>query len=438
MNLDTALAAGDLKEGEVCYSTDENGVYVIEGGSLVKTGGDTGASLTPAPASATSTGIAGELRFDSDYLYLAVATDTWKRVSLSTWSSEGVNDLTAATGGVLNYFAEYTGNGTTQSFTSDAELSFIHIGSYDAKYNTSEGGALYWNLDGYTTDFPIGYMKNIEGTFSNFKAPDSARLSFNATGFTVGSSPRTNTDTALNVAVGFRKDGTKTLTNSSGPDSIVYMAEDAGVQVIQWIPTGNGSDLVYHGMNGSPDIIFWSFSDYDNSGTWGESPWYYNGPVFENVAVFGSDAQGTWRLDNLASTIADRLMTFTATSFTTCSNTYGDFSGGDVPPQGVFIAIAFKNTAGVVDVGVCSGAGGSVLSTNCGFRPKLVWYKAQDGSELWQQQLDNASSTGNKWGGIGEGWDIATDITITATGFDLPDGVPGNNGSIEGVYVAIA
>jgi hypothetical protein len=37
------------------------------------------------PATATSTGIAGQVAFDSNYIYYCVATDTWKRSPLSTW-----------------------------------------------------------------------------------------------------------------------------------------------------------------------------------------------------------------------------------------------------------------------------------------------------------------------------------------------------------------
>lgn len=37
------------------------------------------------PASATDTGTAGQMLWDADYLYVCVATDTWKRVGLSTW-----------------------------------------------------------------------------------------------------------------------------------------------------------------------------------------------------------------------------------------------------------------------------------------------------------------------------------------------------------------
>jgi len=42
-------------------------------------------SSTAAPSTATSTGTAGEIRYDAQYIYICVATDTWKRVAISTW-----------------------------------------------------------------------------------------------------------------------------------------------------------------------------------------------------------------------------------------------------------------------------------------------------------------------------------------------------------------
>lgn len=38
-----------------------------------------------APTSATASGIAGEIRADSDYVYICTATDTWKRTSVTGW-----------------------------------------------------------------------------------------------------------------------------------------------------------------------------------------------------------------------------------------------------------------------------------------------------------------------------------------------------------------
>ena len=38
-----------------------------------------------APASANSTGTTGTIAYDSNYIYICTATNTWKRASLTTW-----------------------------------------------------------------------------------------------------------------------------------------------------------------------------------------------------------------------------------------------------------------------------------------------------------------------------------------------------------------
>jgi len=50
----------------------------------IASGGSTASSS--APASASASGVAGTLAYDSSYLYVCTATDTWKRTALSTWS----------------------------------------------------------------------------------------------------------------------------------------------------------------------------------------------------------------------------------------------------------------------------------------------------------------------------------------------------------------
>lgn len=42
-------------------------------------------TLGGAPASAGATGTAGQVRFDTNYIYVCTATNTWKRAALSTW-----------------------------------------------------------------------------------------------------------------------------------------------------------------------------------------------------------------------------------------------------------------------------------------------------------------------------------------------------------------
>jgi hypothetical protein len=53
---------------------------------------DDGETLTIAfkyasvPASATAAGTAGQVAYDSSFLYFCIATDTWRRIALATWS----------------------------------------------------------------------------------------------------------------------------------------------------------------------------------------------------------------------------------------------------------------------------------------------------------------------------------------------------------------
>ena len=40
---------------------------------------------TKTPASATDTGVVGEIAWDADYIYICTATNTWKRASIGGW-----------------------------------------------------------------------------------------------------------------------------------------------------------------------------------------------------------------------------------------------------------------------------------------------------------------------------------------------------------------
>jgi hypothetical protein len=40
---------------------------------------------TGTPASAGAAGVAGQIRWDSSFIYICVATNTWKRVAIATW-----------------------------------------------------------------------------------------------------------------------------------------------------------------------------------------------------------------------------------------------------------------------------------------------------------------------------------------------------------------
>jgi hypothetical protein len=61
---------------------DVNGNATIRG-NLTLTGTSLVITTPTTPASKTASGIAGQVSWDSSYIYICVATNTWKRVAIS-------------------------------------------------------------------------------------------------------------------------------------------------------------------------------------------------------------------------------------------------------------------------------------------------------------------------------------------------------------------
>ena len=54
-------------------------------GNFGITGNTVNVPVTRTPASASDSGTTGDICWDSSYIYVCVATDTWKRTAISTW-----------------------------------------------------------------------------------------------------------------------------------------------------------------------------------------------------------------------------------------------------------------------------------------------------------------------------------------------------------------
>lgn len=121
-------------------------VLTSQGGSQL-TWEDAASSPSPitgtAPTSTTDTGTAGELRFDADYLYVCIATDSWKRAALSVWADptpllfhfdESNGATTFANSGALG------GNGTsTNSQISTTQFKFGTASFFSDSANSGTG-----------------------------------------------------------------------------------------------------------------------------------------------------------------------------------------------------------------------------------------------------------------------------------------------------------
>ena len=75
-----ANGAIDLNTHKILGVVDPTSAQEAATKNYVDTGG-----WTSVPASASSTGTAGQKAYDSSYFYVCIATDTWVRASLSTW-----------------------------------------------------------------------------------------------------------------------------------------------------------------------------------------------------------------------------------------------------------------------------------------------------------------------------------------------------------------
>lgn len=72
-----------LASGEPGYATDTKEYFIGDG---TMTGGNKyGWRVVSPPATSTSTGTAGTVAIDANYFYYCTATNTWKRVALTTW-----------------------------------------------------------------------------------------------------------------------------------------------------------------------------------------------------------------------------------------------------------------------------------------------------------------------------------------------------------------
>ena len=77
-SLSTHLNATGV-EGEPLYATDTKELYIHDGTKYIPL-------ITNAtPSSASDSGVKGQIAWDSNYIYICSATDTWLRVAIATW-----------------------------------------------------------------------------------------------------------------------------------------------------------------------------------------------------------------------------------------------------------------------------------------------------------------------------------------------------------------
>lgn len=72
---------GELRIRTLPTGLSTENILVVNGSGDVRSR----ALFTTVPATATSTGSAGQMAYDSSFFYICTATDTWRRVAIATW-----------------------------------------------------------------------------------------------------------------------------------------------------------------------------------------------------------------------------------------------------------------------------------------------------------------------------------------------------------------
>ena len=78
--INSTTTKANAVEGEPHYCTDAKGLWIFDGTNNYPI-----STIEHTPSSASDTGTKGQVAWDSSYIYICVATDTWKRVAIATW-----------------------------------------------------------------------------------------------------------------------------------------------------------------------------------------------------------------------------------------------------------------------------------------------------------------------------------------------------------------
>ena len=90
VTISDTIPAGTPTSGDLWWESDTGRLKIYYQDTDSSQWVDTNPPLSPAlssdaPTTASSNGTAGDIRYDADYVYICIATNTWKRAALATW-----------------------------------------------------------------------------------------------------------------------------------------------------------------------------------------------------------------------------------------------------------------------------------------------------------------------------------------------------------------
>lgn len=86
------IKLGDIAKlatsSDVSYDNTESGIVSTNVKAAIDELSSSKVSLVAAPASAIAPGTAGQIAYDANYIYICIADNTWKRISVNSWDSQ--------------------------------------------------------------------------------------------------------------------------------------------------------------------------------------------------------------------------------------------------------------------------------------------------------------------------------------------------------------
>ena len=262
-NLDTAISAGDLKEGEICYAADENSLYVVEGGVLTLAG-EAGSYVDPLTTDGDllvrDTGTTTRLGVGTDDQVLTVVSGqpAWADAATGGGGASTLDELTDVdlTVGGDPYFADVafllnSEDGTeggavfTDASPNNAGSGTVTGANSGADVTTKATSAKYGNYGVYCTpdvgEFSVRYP--LIADYNLGEEDWTVEWWFNAADF----NERTN-QTVIGVLAGGTADKYRWAAKmvADGGFSLEWSTDGAanGFDDESW--SGNGTDNVWH------------------------------------------------------------------------------------------------------------------------------------------------------------------------------------------------
>tara|TARA_Y100000033_G_scaffold48155_1_gene54572 strand:+ start:984 stop:2012 length:1029 start_codon:yes stop_codon:yes gene_type:complete len=263
---------------------------------------------------------------------------------------------------------------------------------------------------------------NASSSFSPF--------TFDADGFTVGSSGQANSNGNDLVAYGWGCNGGTTSSDTNGSiTSTVQVNNTAGFSIVQYTANGTGGATVGHGLNSAPELIILKNLDRAGYG------WLvYHKDISPNSAIVlnTTDAKTTSAgyFNNTATT---------STVFTLGSDTFGNYNGDD------YVAYCWHSVSGFSKIGSYTGNGStSGPSITTGFQVDWLLVKDEGTGNSWRI-LDSKRDTSNPRNvyldpnsNAAEGTSIYSNVDFNSNGFQLKNlGSNYNNSGRTYLYWAI-